>query len=133
MEQNQKPADRAVAAKTFTNISIESDGTAEGTKILINGTEVKNLTDLSFSLTRESYYQGVGLCYSISDQDKAPGTLASRTRFCLIPPDAKQSERGVASIREVADGDIADLGSGKSVDTKNSVFNVFGAGGSGLR
>ena len=95
---------KAVASIAFTDISIKSDGTLDGTKILLNGKEVKGLASLQFSFYNSSY-SPVSLGYRVEDGKYEAGTLNSSTYFSLIPPKAKAATaEGVAKAVASAAG-----------------------------
>jgi hypothetical protein len=85
---NEAPkTEQAVAAVKFDKFTIETDGTKAGTKMLLNGKAVANISSLSF-YWYDSIYCPISLSYTVSDQNKhAPGTLAESTTYRLRCPD----------------------------------------------
>ena len=48
--------EKAVASQAFSKLTIETDGTKAGTKILLNGKEIEDLVSLSLMIwPRDSY------------------------------------------------------------------------------
>lgn len=79
--------EQAIAATKLNKVSIISDGTKDGTKILINGQAVPNLTSLSFRFYNDGYCGPVGLDYTVKDPSPKPGDLYSYTTYCFKPHD----------------------------------------------
>ena len=88
--------DKAQASIDFSSIQITSDGTAAGTKILLNGKEIKDLTVLNFTFYNDAYGSPVSMEFSTRDPEYKAGTLAEFKRFSLIPP-AEQAKASLTS------------------------------------
>ena len=73
--------EKAVASQTFTKLSIETDGTKAGTKILLNGKEIDDLVSLSLMIWPRDSYMPVSLGFRVEDRDAKPGTLTSSTYY----------------------------------------------------
>jgi len=78
--------DKATASIAFSEINIKTDGTRDGTKILLNGKEIDNLANLNFSFWSDAYGSPVSLSYRVTEKDAKPGTLVGSTCYYLIPP-----------------------------------------------
>lgn len=93
-------------AKQVTSITVESDGTFNGTKVLVNGRAIGGLRDFNFELfDMGSHDRGVRMSYSVHKPAESPGDLDEYRRYYLVPADAKAT----ASIAEVPEGDMNKL------------------------
>ncbi len=90
----------AVASQTFTKLSIETDGTKEGTTILLNGKAIENLASLSLMIWPRDSYMPVSLGFRVEDRESNPGTLSTSTYYSLIPPKPSDgtATRATASV-----------------------------------
>lgn len=94
---------RADAAIPFEKLTIETDGTAKGTKILLNGKEIADLDVLEFRFTKSSWSKDggyVAIEYTTTDPKYTPGTLQQSTRHRLCPPSPDDAQASAhASIQ----------------------------------
>lgn len=100
-------ASKAVAATPLTKISFESDGTVAGSKLVVNGKEVKDLRALHLSLWDDEYERSVGLSYTVGDKSTAltDGQVGSVTTYRLQP---KRESATAASATLVAEQGVPD-------------------------
>lgn len=98
--------EQAKAALDFTKLEITSDGTAEGTKITLNGKTIENLAYLGFSFWRtnkDSCWPAVNINFTTSDPKPVAGTLSESCYYSLNAPkceddSAEASKRATASL-----------------------------------
>lgn len=98
MEQVQE---QAAAANKFTGFEVKSDGTQKGTKILVNGKEVENLSSLSF-YWYGGMYMPLSLEYTIREPASVGGEFHKMTTYRLRCPEPQiaYAERATASAAE---------------------------------
>ena len=94
--------EKITAAQKFQEMTIKTDGTAEGTVILLNGKEIKGLGSLSFIFWNDGYYPPLALGFSTFDTDVKPGELAESKHFSLVPPKSAEGEGAEASEAQPA-------------------------------
>jgi len=82
---------KAMAAVALKKITIETDGTVDGTTIKLNGEAITDLTSFYFSFYDSGSYENIGLSYTTTDPAAKPGELRSSTSFSLVTPRADAS------------------------------------------
>jgi hypothetical protein len=95
------PLEKAEAAVKFEKIEITSDGTIAGTKILINGSEIPNLSSLSFRFYDDDTTPNVYIDFSTADPNPLPGSVVQTSNFSLIAPVAVALPGSTVSGNEV--------------------------------
>ena len=79
-----EPIVKALAAQSFTKVEITSDGTCDGTTIMVNGKEVPDLKSFNLSLYCDDGYKSCSIGYS-TEEACEPGTISGRTYWRVIP------------------------------------------------
>jgi hypothetical protein len=87
----------AKAATKFDKIEITSDGTKKGTKILVNGSAIADLSGLHFHFYNDDCGSPVSFYYSTTDPNALPGSLVQYSSFELVPPVAVASAQVVVA------------------------------------
>lgn len=82
---------QATAGVKLVSFKIETDGTNEKTKVLLNGKEIANLSSVYFSFwPSSSYRHGVDISYTVRDPNVKDGELAAYTSYnyrpCTVSP-----------------------------------------------
>jgi len=91
----------AHAATKLNKITIETDGTAAGTTILLNGKRIENLVCFDFTIygpRKDGVNSGQGMVcvnFSTEEPDVKPGELTAWTSYRLRPPVAAVASTGV--------------------------------------
>jgi hypothetical protein len=94
---------QAKASLDFTKLEITSDGTEDGTKILLNGKPITDLTYLNFSFWRTtpmSYSGPISFSFTTSDAKSTPGVLSESCYYSLctpVPKDGATATRNPAT------------------------------------
>jgi hypothetical protein len=87
---NSNPqTEQAKAGVKFTNFTVETDGTAKGTTIKLNGKAVENLSSLYFSWYG-GLYSPISLSYSVREKSN-PGELHASTSYTLRCPESESA------------------------------------------
>jgi hypothetical protein len=94
MNQQQIDYTKAEAAVKFESLSIVTNGLPGGTKILLNGKEIKDLSNLNLSVWTGDY-GSVQMEFTTRDTEVEQGSLYERRSYILVPP---AEEKGNASI-----------------------------------
>lgn len=89
--ENEMEYTQSTAAQKFESITIESDGTKEGTVIKVNGKAIKNVASSYFCFWNDTYGNNVCFEFSTKDLKAEPGTLQQTVYFRLCPPLASAS------------------------------------------
>jgi len=92
--------EQAQAALAFTKLSIETDGTAKGTKIMLNGKAIENLGSISLTFFNDGLPSPLSLGFSTKDPDAEPGTLIQHSHFSLICPKGNGDGKATASLQK---------------------------------
>ena len=94
--------EKATAAIALTKIEIETDGTDEGTKILLNGKAIEDLDSFNFNWYK-STWMPLSIGFTTRDKDVKPGYFGGSTYYYLTPPkkeagDACTGTRAAATV-----------------------------------
>ena len=88
--------DKAEASMKFTKFEVTTDGTVGGTKILLNGKVIDNLSSLDFCFYSGNY-GGVNLSFCTSDKSNNPGEFVETHRYYLNPPIPDKAEASIST------------------------------------
>lgn len=83
---NPQECEKGKAALAFGKFQIETDGTAKGTKILLNGKPIENLGYISLSFYNDGLSNPLSLGFTTKDKEAKPGSLIQTSYWSLIPP-----------------------------------------------
>lgn len=110
--------EEAAASIKFSKFTVETDGTAKGTKILLNGKEIDNLNYMSFS-----FWPGEDgspyVSFSTRDPKREAGTLAETSYYSLVPPSSSASKAEASQGGTFAKQDTVPAEALKGAERKN--------------
>jgi len=89
----------AKASVPLNKITIETDGTAKGTIIRLNGQVIENLTVFRLCLHNDGLPNPLSVSFTTKDPNPQPGSLTEMHQFSLVPAmaDTYASTAGAAA------------------------------------
>jgi hypothetical protein len=79
-------AEKTVAAATFNEFTIKTDGTQAGTTVLLNGKPIPDLVSLSLHYWDDGMPPAVALSWRTEEAEVQPGEIGVSKYFSLNPP-----------------------------------------------